>query len=86
VNNSEPDSVLSFLRKYGDSEVLVVLNLSNRNVSVTLDLPVMDYYVVENLLEPDKTWFQLYSGRVSAKLGAFAHILGKKIPLASLEQ
>lgn len=86
VNNSEPDSVLSFLRKSGDSEVVVVVNLSNRAVSVTLDLPVMDYYVVENLIDPGKTWFQLYSGRVSAKLGAFGHIVGKKIPLASLEQ
>jgi glycosidase len=86
VNNSEPDSVLSFLRKYGDSEVLVVVNLSNRDVSVTLDLPVMDNYVVENLIEPGKTWFQLYSGRVSAKLGAFGYIVGRKIPLGTLEQ
>ena len=86
VNNSRSDSVLSFLRKSGDSEVLVVVNLSNRDVSVTLDLPVMDYYAIENLLELGKTWFQLYSGRVSAKLGAFGHIVGKKIPLAPLQQ
>ncbi len=86
VNNSAPDSVLSFLRKYGDSEVLVVVNLSNRHVSVTLDLPVMDYYAVENLIEPGKTWFQLYSGRVSANLGAFGYIVGRNIPLASLQQ
>jgi len=85
VNNSQPESVLSFLRKLGDSEILVVVNLSNRDVSVTLDLPVMDYYVVDNLLEPGKTWFQLYSGRVSANLGAFGHIVGKKIPLAPLQ-
>ena len=86
INNSQPDSVLSFLRKSEDSEVLVIVNLSNREVSVTLDLPVMDNYVVENLLEPGKTWFQLYSGRVSTTLGAFGHVVGKKIPLATLEQ
>ena len=63
-----------------------MVNLSNRDVSVTLDLPVMDYYAIENLLELGKTWFQLYSGRVSAKLGAFGHIVGKKIPLAPLQQ
>jgi glycosidase len=86
INNTEPDSVLSFLRKKGNDEVLVILNLSNRDVHVTIDLPVMDYYAVENLLEPGKTWFQLYSGRVSADLGAFGYVVGKRIPLAPLQQ
>jgi glycosidase len=85
INNTEPDSVLSFLRKKGDSEVLVILNLSNRDINVTLDLPVMDYYAVQNLLTPGKTWFQLYSGRVSADLGAFGYIVGQRIPLAPLQ-
>lgn len=86
VNNSEPDSVVSYLRKSGDSEVLVMVNLSNRELHVTLDLPVMDYYVVDNLLGPGKTWFQLYSGRVSANLGAYGYVVGKKVPLAPLKQ
>jgi glycosidase len=86
VNNSEPDSVLSFLRKSQDSEVLVIVNMSNRDVHVTLDLPVMDYYVVDNLLGPGRTWFQLYSGRVSADLTAFGYVVGKKVPLAPLQQ
>ncbi len=85
VNNSEPDSILSFLRKSQESEVLVMVNMSNRDVHVTLDLPVMDDYALDNLLEPGKIWFQLYSGRVSADLGAFSYIVGKKIPLAPLE-
>ena len=84
INNTEPASVVSFLRKQGDSEILVILNLSNRQLHVTIDLPVMDYYSVENLLSPGKTWFQLYSGRVSADLGAFAYVVGKKIPLPPL--
>ncbi len=86
INNSEPDSVLSFLRKKGNDEILIMLNLSNRKVHVTLDLPVMDYYVVDNLLKEGKTWFPLYSGRVSAELGAFDWVVGKKIPLAPLEK
>jgi hypothetical protein len=86
VNNSEPDSVLSFLRQRQDSEVLVIVNLSNRDVHVTMDLPVMDYYVLDNLLEPGKIWFQLYSGRVSADLGAFGYVVGRKISLAPLPQ
>ena len=85
INNTEPPSVLSFVRKKGDSEVLIIVNLSNRQVHVAIDLPVMDYYAVQNLLKPDKTWFQLYSGRVSVDLGAFEWVVGKKIPLASLE-
>jgi cyclomaltodextrinase len=86
INNTEPDSVLSFLRKKDAEEILVILNLSNRNIHVTIDLPVMDYYSVENLLTEGKTWFQLYSGRVSADLGAFEAIVGRRIPLAPLEQ
>jgi glycosidase len=85
INNTEPDSVLSFLRKKGNSEILVIFNLSNRDVHVTIDLPVMDYYKVQNLLTPGETWFQLYSGRVSADLGAFGYVVGKKIPLAPLQ-
>lgn len=84
INNTEPDSVLSFLRKKGNDEVLVILNLSNRRVHVTIDLPVMDYWAVQNLLTSDKTWFQLYSGRVSADLDAFGSVVGRKIPLAPL--
>ena len=85
INNTQPTSVLSFLRTKGDSEVLVIVNLSNRQLHVTLDLPVMDYYAVQNLLKPDKTWFQLYSGRVSADLSAFEAIVGKRIPRDPLE-
>jgi len=85
INNTEPQSVLSFLRKKGDSEILVIVNLSNRQLHVTMDLPVMEYSAVENLLKPEKTWFQLYSGRVSADLGAYESIVGKKIPLAPLD-
>ena len=85
INNSEPDSVLSFLRKKGDEEIVVILNLSNRNTHVTIDLPVMDYSSVENLLSEGKTYFQLYSGRVSADLTAYEAIVGKRIPLAALQ-
>jgi cyclomaltodextrinase len=55
-------------------------------VHVTVDLPVMDYYALQNLLTPEKTRFSLYSGRISADLGAFGYIVGKKIPLAPLEK
>lgn len=71
---------MSFLRSSQNDEVLVIVNLSNRALHVTLDLPVMDYYVVSNLVGSGKTWFQLYSGRVSAELPAFGYIVGKRLP------
>jgi hypothetical protein len=77
--------VLSFIRKKDNEEILVILNLSNRKIQVTIDLPVMDYYSVENMLDGGDTRFQLYSGRVSANLGAFEAVVGKRIPLAPLE-
>jgi glycosidase len=86
VNNTQPDSVLSFLRKRGNDEILVILNLSNRKTAVTIDLPVMDYYVVQDLLDDKKTWFSLYSGRVSAELDAYGWVVGKRISLAPLQK
>jgi hypothetical protein len=64
---------------------MVILNLSNRKTHVTIELPVMDYSSVENLLSGAKTSFQLYSGRVSMDLGAYEGLVGKRIPLAPLE-
>ena len=84
VNNDHPESALTFLRRAGEDEVLVMLNFSNRDVKVTMDLPVMDYYKVENLLSPGLTWFSLYSGRVSSELPAFGYVVGRKVPLAPL--
>ncbi len=85
IDNSEPDSVLSYLRKKGDEEILVILNLSNRDTHVMIDLPVMDYSSIDNLLTGGKTYFQLYSGRVSTDLTAYQAIVGKRIPLAPLQ-
>ncbi|HTX43072.1 MAG TPA: hypothetical protein VMD25_14645 [Acidobacteriaceae bacterium] len=45
----------------------------------------MDYYAVRNLLNLGKTWFSLYSGRVSADLGAYGYVAGRKIALAPLQ-
>lgn len=69
-----------------EDEILVILNLSNRDVHVTIDLPVMEYSSLKNLLKDGMTWFQLYSGRVSADLGAYDGVIGKRISLAPLAQ
>ncbi len=84
INNTEPDSILSFLRTHHSEQILVVLNMSNRNTHVTVDLPVMDYSSVDDLLAGGAKHFQLYSGRVSMDLGAYEMLVGKQIPLAPL--
>lgn len=84
INNSQPDEVLSFMRTKGSEQILVVINLSNRKTHVTLDLPVMDYSSVRNLLSGGDSYFQLYSGRVSMDLEAFDSLVGERIPLAPL--
>jgi glycosidase len=84
INNSEPASVLSFLRTSGDEQILVVVNLSNRKTHVTIDLPVMEYSSVDDLLNGGKKYFQLYSGRVSMELSAYEPLVAKCIPLAPL--
>ena len=65
-------------------KVPVMLNSQARTRTATLDLPVMDYYAVQNLMEPDRTCFQNYSGRVSTDLKAFGWGAGTRIPLAPL--
>jgi len=86
INNSEPASVLSFLRRTPEEEIVVILNVSNRALHVTVDLPVMEYHTLETLLKDRETHFKLYSGRVEADLGAFDFVVGRKIPLQPLEE
>jgi cyclomaltodextrinase / maltogenic alpha-amylase / neopullulanase len=84
INNTQPDNILSFLRTGKSEQILAVLNLSNRNTHVTLDLPVMNYSSVEDLLNGGKKYFQLYSGRVSMDLAAYEVLVARQIPLAPL--
>ncbi len=84
INNTQPDSVLSFERTKGDQQIVVVVNLSNRNTHVTVDLPVMDYPSMDDLLTESKRYFPLYSGRVSMDLTAYEPLVAKRIPLSPL--
>lgn len=85
INNSEPNSILSFVRKNGREEILIVVNLSNRKTHVTVDLPVMDYSSMDNLMTGEKTYFPLYSGRVSMDLTAYDSLIARRIPLQPLD-
>lgn len=84
INNTQPDSVLSFLRTDSSENIVVLLNMSNRKLHVTVDLPVMEYSSVDDLLGGGKKYFQLYSGRVGTDLSAYEILVGKQIPLSAL--
>ncbi|HLH02508.1 MAG TPA: alpha-amylase family glycosyl hydrolase [Bryobacteraceae bacterium] len=84
INNTEPDKVVSYLRSSDSEQILVAINLSNRKTHVTIDLPVMEYSSVEDLLAGGKKHFPLYSGRVSMDLSAYEVLVGSQIPLAPL--
>jgi cyclomaltodextrinase / maltogenic alpha-amylase / neopullulanase len=81
IDNSQPASVISFLRKKGDDEIVVVVNVSNRRVDGAIDLPWADYRALKNLLAPG----QLVTTRIQESkfvfhLPAYGCIVGKRIP------
>lgn len=52
LEHDQPDAMLAFLRRMGDEEILVAINLSNRPVKAQLKLPacVAGSYTYRNLL------------------------------------
>ncbi len=51
VNNSNLDGVVSFVRKKGNEEILVLVNLTNRIARVQVDVPAADYAQARDLLK-----------------------------------
>ena len=51
INNSNLDGVVSFLRKNGNDEILVLVNLTNRITKVQVDVPAADYAQARDLLK-----------------------------------
>jgi cyclomaltodextrinase len=83
INNTASDSVLSFLRKRSDDEVLVIVNLSNRSLIGSLDLRAADYLRLQKLfgngaLGTDLE--RLVAGRVGFSLPAYATVIAKRSP------
>jgi glycosidase len=78
IDNSEPASVASFLRKKGDEEILAVVNLSNRKLDGFLDLPIAEYDSMQDLLHDKRVGFSMAPGRVPFSLGSFEFMLLKR--------
>jgi glycosidase len=84
VANSEPASVASFLRRKGKDEVLVMVNLSSRKVSGTVDLPVADYCPLYDIFRNERIGYRMYPGKVQFTLNAFDFRIAKREPPAGM--
>ena len=78
VGNSNPDGVVSFVRKKGDEEILILINLTNRTTSVQVDVPKSDYAGARDLLT-GRTLSPLgNTDKFNSALGAFGYVVGKR--------
>jgi cyclomaltodextrinase len=78
VNNSNLDGVVSFIRKKGNEEILVLINLTNRITRITVDVPASDYAQARDLLKSRALPASLSPGKFSCQLGAFDYVVAKR--------
>ena len=85
LKNSAPDSLVTFLRKTGDEQVLVIVNLSNRKVRVTVDLMAADFMPSIGSLTGKRISTAFSPGMVSfpAPMGAFEALVLKRVAPAA---
>lgn len=80
VENSNPDGVVSFIRRQGNEDILVLVNLSNRISKVQVDVPASDYAQATDLLKNQPLPASLSPGKFSRSLGAFDYVVAKRTP------
>jgi glycosidase len=78
VNNSNADGVVSFLRKKGNEEILVLVNLTNRVTKIQVDVPASDYAQARDLLKNRTLPASLSPDKFSCQLGAFDYMVAKR--------
>lgn len=78
INNSNPDGVVSFTRKKGDEEILVLINLTNRITKIQVDVPASDYAQSRDLLKNRTLPASLSPEKFSCQLGAFDYTVAKR--------
>jgi glycosidase len=79
INNSEPDSVLTFLRRKGDDEIFVAVNLSNRKHDVVTDLAASEYLMFQDLFTGTQLSSSLAAGKLTTTLSAYDFLIGKRL-------
>jgi glycosidase len=77
VGNSNQDGVVSFTRKKGNDEILVVVNLTNRITKVAVDVPAADFAQAKELLKA-RTASALSTDKFGCQLGAFDYLVAKR--------
>lgn len=78
VNNSNQDGVVSFIRKKGNAEILVLINLTNRITKIQVEVPASDYAEARDLLKNRTLPASLTAGKFSCQLGAFDYVVAKR--------
>jgi glycosidase len=78
VDNSNRDGVVSFIRKKGKEEILVLVNLTNRIAKIDVDVPASDYAEARDLLKNRIVPASLTAGKFSCQLGAFDYLVAKR--------
>jgi glycosidase len=82
VGNTNPDGVVSFVRRKGTDEILVLINLSNRITKVNVDVPASDWSQATDLLKSQAV-STIQSDRFSRSLGAFDYVVTKRVTTAN---
>jgi cyclomaltodextrinase / maltogenic alpha-amylase / neopullulanase len=78
VNNSNQDGVVSFIRKKGTEEILVLINLSNRITKIEVDVPAANYADARDLLKGRTLPAAAAPGKFGTQLGAFDYLVAKR--------
>jgi glycosidase len=79
IKNSNPDGVVSFVRKKGSEEILVLINLTNRMTRLQVDAPAPDYAQARDLLKNQPLPASLSPDKFSCQLGAFGYTVAKRV-------
>jgi glycosidase len=78
VDNSNLDGVVSFIRKKGNEEILVLINLTNRIARIQVDVPASNYAQARDLLKNRTLPASLSPDKFSCQLGAFDYVVAKR--------
>lgn len=78
VKNSNPDAVVSFVRRMGNDEILVLINTTNRPSTVAVDLQAAAYGQNRDLVKKEPVRCSPSSGRLSCVLRAWDYVVAKR--------
>jgi len=79
IGNSNTDGVVSFLRRKGSDEILVLVNLTNRITKVKADVRSSDYADARDLLRNKTVTSSLAADKYTCQLGAFDYLVAKRV-------